>query len=51
MAESTRFEMVLPKWLKDAVKKCAKRKGVGMSEWVKDVLKEAVTKEGGAPRR
>jgi len=47
---SERFEMVLPRWLKESIKKCAERKGVGMSEWVKDALKEAVAQES-TPKR
>lgn len=45
MPKSDRFEMVLPPWLKAAVKECADLKGVGMSEYVKDVLKEAVKRD------
>ena len=40
-----RFNMVLPSWLRDAVKQAADRKGVSMSEWVKDALKAAVERE------
>lgn len=45
MKDSERFNMVLPKWLKDAIKEAAEVKGVGMSEYVKDVLKDAVKKD------
>lgn len=43
MVASERFNMVLPRWLKDAIKECADRSGVSMSEYVKDALKSAVT--------
>ena len=45
MKEAERFNMVLPKWLKEAVKQAAESKGVGMSEYVKDVLKDAVKRD------
>lgn len=45
MKEIERFNMVLPKWLKDAIKEAAELKGVGMSEYVKDALKDAVKRD------
>ena len=45
MKETERFNMVLPKWLKEAIKEAAELKGVGMSEYVKDALKEAVKRD------
>ena len=45
MKETERFNMVLPKWLKDAIKEAAELKGVGMSEYVKDALKDAVKRD------
>lgn len=40
--KSERLEIVIPKWLKDAVKEAAKRKGISMAEYIKDTLKAAV---------
>jgi hypothetical protein len=37
--------MVLPKWLKDEIKKQSNEKGIGMSEFIKDILKESVRQE------
>lgn len=37
--------MVLPQWLKDAIKVHADRKNVSMSEYVKDAIKAAVAKD------
>jgi predicted HicB family RNase H-like nuclease len=40
--KSERLEIVIPKWLKDAVKEAAKSKGISMAEYIKDTLKNAV---------
>lgn len=45
MPDSERFNMVLPKWLKEAVQQLAKKRGVSLSEYVKDLLKREVEKE------
>lgn len=42
--KSEKLHMVIPAWLKDALRLAAAEKGVNMSEYVKDVLKEAVKK-------
>lgn len=45
MPDSERFNMVLPKWLKDAVTELAKKKGVSLSEFIKDLLKREVERQ------
>jgi predicted HicB family RNase H-like nuclease len=40
-----RLDMVVPAWLKQALRDAAKNKGVSMSEYVKDILKEAIKNE------
>lgn len=37
-----RLQMVLPKWLKDELKKAADLKGVSMGEFIKDTLKSSL---------
>ena len=34
-----RLQIVLPKWLKDELKKAAEIKGISMGEYIKDALK------------
>jgi hypothetical protein len=40
MARTKRFNLVLPPWLKDAVRKEANEKGVSIAEVIKDAIKE-----------
>lgn len=47
----TRFNMLLPDWLLAAMKRCAERKGITMTEFVKDAIKEAVRKDEEHERR
>jgi hypothetical protein len=44
--KSERYEIVLPSWLKAAVAKAAKAKGISMAEYIKDAIKEALKKDG-----
>jgi predicted DNA binding CopG/RHH family protein len=39
-----RFELLMPEWLKTAVKEAADKKGVTMSEYIKDTLKYALSR-------
>jgi len=43
--KSERLHLVLPAWLKKAIKDCSDERGVSMSEFIKDVLKDAVKRE------
>jgi hypothetical protein len=40
-----RFELLMPEWLKTAVKEAAIKKGVTMSEYIKDTLKHELAKK------
>lgn len=48
--KSERLEIVIPKWLKDAIREAAANKGITMSEYVKDTLKCAVITDSGTSR-
>jgi hypothetical protein len=37
-----RLQIVLPKWLKDELKKAAADKGISMGEYIKDTLKASL---------
>lgn len=39
-----RFNLVIPKWLREKIAKLAKDKGVSISEFIKDLLKNEVNK-------
>ena len=43
--DTVRFQLVLPKWLKDALSDKAKKKGVSMGEYIKDSLKKTIDDE------
>jgi hypothetical protein len=43
--KSERLQLVLPAWLKSALREAATNKGVNMSEYIKDLLKESVNQE------
>lgn len=43
--QSIRTQIYLPAWLKEAIQKAAKKKGVNTSEYIRDVLKEAIKQE------
>ena len=45
--KAARIELVLPQWLKDAVKAEAEKKDINMSEYIKDILKFAVMTNSG----
>lgn len=47
MKKSERLHLVLPSWLKTALKQAADAKGITMSEYIKDVLKDSLKKEKG----
>ena len=38
-----RLQIVLPKWLKDALKIAADDKGISMGEYIKDTLKSSLS--------
>jgi hypothetical protein len=40
--KSKRFELLMPEWLKDAVKDAAEKKRVPMAEYIKDALKRSL---------
>ena len=44
MTQQTRFQMVMPGWMKAAVARLAKEKGISQGELVKDVLKSHIEK-------
>ncbi len=44
MATQERFQLVIPTWLKEEVKKIAETRKISMSEAIKDILKQYVTK-------
>lgn len=44
MATQERFQLVIPAWLKEEVKKIAKKRNISMSEAIKDILKQYVIK-------
>lgn len=48
-----RLQIVLPKWLKDELKKAADDKGISMGEYIKDVLKMSLSpiRSGESPNK
>ena len=42
MATQVRYEMVLPKWLKEAAQREAEKKGISLAEYIKDLIKRDV---------
>jgi hypothetical protein len=40
--DTVRFQLVLPKWLKDVVSNKADEKGVSMGEYIRDSLKKTI---------
>ena len=43
--DTVRFQLVLPRWLRDEVLAHANAKGISMSEFIKDSLKESTARE------
>ncbi len=43
--KSIRLQLVLPVWLKDALKEASKIKGISMAEYIKDAVKERLDKD------
>ena len=43
--DTVRFQLVLPRWLRDEVLAHANAKGISMSEFIKDSLKEEIASE------
>jgi len=43
--KSIRLQLVLPVWLKDALKEASEKKGISMSEYIKDALKEKLKQD------
>lgn len=43
--KSIRLQIVLPLWLKDALKKASNNKGISMSEYIKDAIKEKLERD------
>jgi predicted HicB family RNase H-like nuclease len=41
--KQTRFQLVIPQWLKDELVKAAESKGISMSEYIKDTLKSSLS--------
>jgi predicted HicB family RNase H-like nuclease len=42
---TSRFNLVLPTWLKDAATEIAKDRGISLAEYFKDALKERVERD------
>lgn len=43
--DTVRFQLVLPRWLRDEVRQFAENKGVSMGELIKDSLKSYLERE------
>lgn len=43
--DTVRFQLVLPRWLRDEVQTVANEKGISMSEFIKDSLKSQLERE------
>jgi hypothetical protein len=41
--KQTRFQLVIPQWLKDELIKASEAKGISMSEYIKDTLKSSLS--------
>lgn len=42
MSKQTRYQMVMPQWLKDALVQEANKKNISVAELIKDVLKRYI---------
>lgn len=45
MIKTVRINMVIPEWLKDAVKLAANNKGISMTQYILDSVKETIKHE------
>jgi predicted HicB family RNase H-like nuclease len=45
MADSKKFNLIMPNWLREQLEIVAKAKGIGMSEYIKDELKIALRRD------
>jgi len=43
--DTVRFQLVLPRWLRDEVLQASSEKGISMSEFIKDSLKYTLERE------
>jgi metal-responsive CopG/Arc/MetJ family transcriptional regulator len=44
--KSKRLQIVIPAWLKSALKDASESKGISMAEYIKDAIKEKLEREG-----
>ena len=42
--KAERLEITIPKWLKDAGRKAAEKKGISLAEFIKDAMKKELDK-------